>query len=137
MADRLQFELVSPERLVLSRPVEMAVVPGVEGDFGALAGHARFLAMLRPGVIAVFEGGEVVERVFVAGGFAEVTHERCTVLAEEAVAVGDLDRAAVEAALMGAREDFNDAKTDTERDAALRRLAVDEAKLAALQGTPY
>ena len=137
MAEQLQFELVSPERLLLSRAVEMAVVPGVEGDFGALAGHAAFLAMLRPGVIAVYEAGQVSERIFVAGGFAEVTGEGCTVLAEEAMRIAEIDRAGVETGLEHAREDLADAKNDAGRAAAEARIAVGEAKLAALAGTPY
>ena len=92
MADLIEFELVSPERLLVSRPVEMVVVPGSEGDFGALPGHAPLISEIRPGVIAVFEGGKVQERIFVAGGFAEVTGERCTVLAEQAMPLADIDR---------------------------------------------
>ena len=72
------FELVSPERLLISQAVEMVVLPGAEGDFGALPEHAPTVAALRPGVISVFENNQVIERVFVAGGFAEVTPERCT-----------------------------------------------------------
>lgn len=137
MADRILFELVSPERLLLARPVDMAVVPGVEGDFGALPGHAPFLTLVRPGVIAVFEDGKVSERIFVAGGFAEVTAERCTVLAEGATALADLDRAAVEAALKHAREDLGEAGDEAERHALEAAIAVGEAKLRALEGTPY
>jgi F-type H+-transporting ATPase subunit epsilon len=99
MADQVQFELVSPERLLVSRPVEMVVVPGVEGDFGVLPGHAPLISEVRPGVISVFEGGKVEERIFVAGGFAEVTAERCTVLAEQALPIAEIDRGAVEADL--------------------------------------
>ena len=92
MAEQIQFELVSPEALLMSRPVDMVVVPGVEGDFGALPQHAPFISTLRPGVISVFEGNQVTDRVFVAGGFAEVTAERCTVLAERALPLRDLNR---------------------------------------------
>ncbi len=137
MADQLQFELVSPERLLLSRQVDMVVVPGAEGDFGALPGHALFLSALRPGVIAVYEGATVVDRIFVAGGFAEVTESACTVLADEAVALVDLDRGRIEAEIARARDDIRDAKTDAERQLAERRLAIAEAKAAALDGTPY
>jgi F-type H+-transporting ATPase subunit epsilon len=137
LADKLQFEVVSPERLLLSRQVDMVVVPGVEGDFGALPGHARFLSAVRPGVIAVYEGAQVVDRIFVAGGFAEVTHAACTVLADEAMALADLDRGRVDAEMARAREDILDAKTDAERQLSERRLAVAEAKAAALDGTPY
>ncbi|MGE0725532.1 MAG: F0F1 ATP synthase subunit epsilon [Alphaproteobacteria bacterium] len=123
MADTIDFELVSPERLLLAKPVEMVVVPGTEGNFGVLPGHAPLISTVRPGVIEIFEGGRVVERIFVAGGFAEVTAARCTVLAERATPVGDIDRAAVERKLRDDREDGNEAE-----------VAIDEAMLAALEG---
>jgi len=72
MADnKVAFELVSPERLVVSMPVDMVVVPGGEGDFGVLPGHAPLIASVRPGVIEIYDGREVSDRIFVAGGFAE------------------------------------------------------------------
>ena len=137
MADQVQFELVSPERLLVSRPVEMVVVPGVEGDFGVLPGHAPLISEVRPGVIAVFEGGKVEERIFVAGGFAEVTAERCTVLAEQALPIAEIDRGGVEADLKDAREDLADAKSDHERAAAEAAIAVAEAKITAVETTVY
>ena len=137
MADQVQFELVSPERLLLSQPVEMVVLPGVEGDFGVLPGHAPFVSTIRPGVIAVFEGGQVTERLFVAGGFAEVTPERCTVLAEESVPVAQLDRAALESDIRNAGDDLRDAKDDAERAAAEARIALAEAKIAAMETSAY
>lgn len=137
MADQVQFELVSPERLLLSQPVEMVVLPGVEGDFGVLPGHAPFVSTIRPGVIAVFEGGQVTERLFVAGGFAEVTPERCTVLAEETLPVAQLDRAALESDLRNAGDDLRDAKDDAERAAAEARIALAEAKIAAMETSSY
>src|ERR671933_1815289 len=91
MADKFQFERVSPERLLLSEPVDMVVVPGGDGNFGVLAGHSLLISTVRPGVIDVYEGQAVTQRIFVAGGFAEVTPERCTVLADEAVPVEQLD----------------------------------------------
>ena len=97
MADKLQFELVSPEKLLLSEQVGMVVVPGTEGNFGVLPGHALLISTVRPGVIDVYEDTTVTERIFVAGGFAEVTAERCTVLADEAVPVSSLDRGEIEA----------------------------------------
>ena len=96
MADTFELELVSPESLLLSEPVEMVVVPGEEGDFGVLAGHTPVISNIRPGTLAIFEGGSVTNRVFLAGGFAEVTKERCTILAEGAMPVDDIDRSAVE-----------------------------------------
>jgi F-type H+-transporting ATPase subunit epsilon len=137
MADLIQFELVSPERLLVSRAVEMVVVPGSEGDFGVLPGHAPLISEVRPGTIAVFEAGQVQERIFVAGGFAEVTGERCTVLAEQAVPVAEIDRAATDLVLKDAREDLGEAKGESERMAAERSIAVAEAKLAALDSPAY
>jgi F-type H+-transporting ATPase subunit epsilon len=137
MAEQIQFELVSPERLVVSRPVEMVVVPGAEGDFGVLPGHALLISTVRPGVIAVFDDGQVQERIFVAGGFAEVTAERCTVLAEQALALGDIDRGKVDLELKDARDDLGDAKTDADRALAELAVAVAEAKLAALDTPVY
>jgi F-type H+-transporting ATPase subunit epsilon len=137
MADQINFELVSPEKLLLSEPVEMVVVPGVEGDFGVLPGHAPFVSNVRPGVIAVFAEGKVVQRIFVAGGFAEVTPERCTVLAEQALPVTDIDRGAAEADMRDAREDLAEAKDDAERGQLESRIAAAEAKLAALDSPVY
>ena len=99
MADRVQFEVVSPERLLLSEMVEMVVIPGAEGNFGVLPGHAPLISTIRPGMIEVFEGRTVVRRLFVVGGIAEVTPERCTVLADAAMPPEHLDRGAIEAEL--------------------------------------
>jgi F-type H+-transporting ATPase subunit epsilon len=138
MADKTQFELVSPERLLISKAVDMVVVPGTEGDFGVLPDHAPLISSVRPGVIAVFESGQVTDRIFVAGGFAEVTGERCTVLAEQAMPLADLDRAKIEVEIKDARDDLTDAKTDGDRAAAERAIAVAEAKMAAAtEGSPY
>jgi F-type H+-transporting ATPase subunit epsilon len=129
---KVEFELVSPERLVLSEPVDMVVVPGSEGDFGVLPRHALLISAVRPGVIRVHDGGSVTENIFVAGGFCEVTGERCTVLAEEAMPVDEIDRARVEADLRNLREDAADAKSDEARAAAEARIKVREALLAAV-----
>jgi F-type H+-transporting ATPase subunit epsilon len=131
-ADKVAFELVSPERLLVSEPVDMVVVPGAEGDFGVLPRHAPLISTLRPGVIRVFAGREVKERIFVAGGFAEVTAERCTVLAEEAVPVGDIDAGKLEQELKDLGEDLADAKSDEEKVAIAKRIKVREAMRAAM-----
>ena len=99
MADRVQFELVTPERLLLSEMVEMVVVPGTEGNFGVLPGHAPLISSIRPGTIDVYEGQTVARRIFIVSGIAEVTPERCTVLADEALPPDELDRSAIEAEL--------------------------------------
>jgi F-type H+-transporting ATPase subunit epsilon len=130
-ADKVEFELVSPERLLLSQQVDMVVVPGAEGDFGVLPRHALLISTLRPGVIRIFEGREVKERIFVAGGFAEVTPERCTVLAEEAQRVGDIDTGKIDQELKDLGEDLADAKTDEEKAAIAKRIGVRQAMRAA------
>jgi len=99
VTERVQFELVTPERLLLSEMVEMVVVPGTEGNFGVLPGHAPLISSIRPGTIDVYEGQTVTRRIFVVSGIAEVTPERCTVLADEAVSPDELDPAAIEAEL--------------------------------------
>ena len=91
MADTTLFELVSPEKLVMSKEVSMVVVPGAEGLFGVLPRHASMLSTLAPGVINVYDGDSVTDSLFVVNGFAEVTEERCTVLAEEVIPVEDID----------------------------------------------
>jgi F-type H+-transporting ATPase subunit epsilon len=131
MADKVQFELVSPERLLVSESVDMVVVPGSEGDFGVLPGHAPFISTVRPGVIEVYEGNTVTERIFVAGGFAEVTGERCTVLAEEAAPLTDVNRAEVEADLRRLNQELAAAGNEAERATIATRIEIAEAKLAA------
>lgn len=133
MADTTAFELVSPERLLMSQDVEMVIVPGAEGNIGVLARHAPMISTVRPGVIEIFGTRSAeAERVFVAGGFAEVTPDRCTVLAEEAVPVSDLDRAEVEQSIKDLREDLEDAKEPAERAAIEARIVVTQAKLTAI-----
>ncbi len=85
---KLNVELVTPEALVFSSDVESVVVPGLQGDFGVLVNHAPMISSLRPGIIDIYENGNTIsKRIFVAEGFAEVTGERCTILARSAVDV--------------------------------------------------
>ena len=128
---KVEFELVSPERLLVSQPVDMVVVPGAEGDFGVLVLHTPMVSNVRPGVISVHDGGQVIERIFVAGGFAEVTPSRCTVLAEQAMPVAEIDRQAAEQQLRDGQEDLADAESDEERQTAERQIAVAEAMIQA------
>jgi F-type H+-transporting ATPase subunit epsilon len=129
MADKVAFELVSPEKLLLSQDVDLVVVPGADGNFGVLPRHAPMISTIRPGVIQVFEtrAGEP-KAIFVAGGFAEVTPDRLTILAEEALPVGDIDRAALDQQIQDLGEDLADAKDDAERSAVETKLSVAKAK---------
>ena len=133
-AEQVEFELVSPEKLLLSEKVEMVVVPGADGDFGILPRHAPLISSLRTGVIAVYRQNrrDISERIFVDGGFAEVTPERCTVLAEQAVPVGEIDRTSTEQQLKDAREDFSDATSEAERKVLERQIARYEGMLQAV-----
>ncbi|VAV95571.1 ATP synthase epsilon chain [hydrothermal vent metagenome] len=111
MADKLHFELVSPEKLLMSLSVDMVVVPGVDGDFGVLINHAPVVSTLRTGILEV-HNGDTPEKILVVSGFAEVNPDGLTVLAEEAIHLADVDRSALEADLKNAEEDIADAKDE-------------------------
>jgi F-type H+-transporting ATPase subunit epsilon len=124
------FDLVSPEKLLFSGEVEQVDVPGGEGDFGVLAGHAPLITTVRPGILTVFReaGGQL--RVVVNGGFAEVNPAGLTVLADYAVPVEDFDNAWLASQIKDTEEDVADAKDDWQRDKLTHRLE----QLKSLQG---
>lgn len=122
MADTFTFELVSPERLLISEDVASVVVPGSEGDFQVLANHAPVLATLRPGLLDVILPGGKERRIYVRGGFAEAGPESLTVLAQTAIDSADLDKAALAQEIQNAEEDVADAKDDAARDKAQDNL---------------
>jgi F-type H+-transporting ATPase subunit epsilon len=132
MADKVEFELVSPERLLVSEGADMVVVPGEEGDFGVLPGHALFLSGVRPGTIEVYNGETISDRIFVAGGFAEVTGERCTVLAEEAVNLAEVERVSVEARISDNEQAISVASPDENVTEYENDLRIGRALLEAL-----
>jgi F-type H+-transporting ATPase subunit epsilon len=126
-----QFDLVSPEKLLLSEAVDQVDVPGAEGDFGVLAGHAPLVSTLRPGVLVVRrEGGE--QRIVVTGGFAEVSPAGLTVLADFAVPIDEFDMAWLSSEINDAQEDVADAAEGSHRDKLARRLEQLKALQAAL-----
>jgi F-type H+-transporting ATPase subunit epsilon len=127
------FELVSPERLLFSGEVEQVDLPGAEGDFGVLAGHAPLVAMLRPGILTVINGGER-QRIIVFGGFAEISPEGMTVLADTATAEEDFDSAQLASEIKDTEEDLADASDDRVRDKARRRLEQLRAVQASIAG---
>ena len=133
MADLLHFELVSPERRLRAGEVFMVVVPGTEGDFGVLTGHAPLMSTIRPGAIEVYPTGfgDRPERIFIDGGFAEVGTNGLTILAESAVPVGEIDVEATARQLAEAREALRSAAGDAAIDAATARVARFEAMQAA------
>ncbi|MCM2344360.1 MAG: ATP synthase F1 subunit epsilon [Alphaproteobacteria bacterium] len=134
-ATTFNFELVSPERRLLSEPARMVTIPGEEGHFGVLPGHSALVATIRPGVVEVHgaDGGDV-RRIFIAGGFADVTSTSCTILAEEAVNVSDLSLESLEKALGRLKEDMSLTKDDIERSRVTRKINLVQAKIAAVSG---
>ena len=132
MADKLHFNLVSPERQLMSEDVDQVDVPGAEGVFGVLPNHSPFMATLAPGVVKVKNAG-VETRIFVRGGFAEVTPAGLTILAEEAIPVKDLDRAAIARRIKDAEQDLADkdtsAQTRINAERELRELREIETAL--------
>ncbi len=131
MADKLHFDLVSPERRLFAGDVDQVVVPGEEGDFGVLPQHAPFMSVIRPGAITVMNDGGS-ERTFIHGGFAEVTPNGLTILAEEAIPMSEIDAAKLAQDLQDAREDVGVAKSDEEREHAEAMVAKYEAMTSAL-----
>jgi len=127
------FELVSPEKLVFSGDVEAVVVPGTEGDFQMLKGHAPTMAMLRPGVVAIDETESKSSKLFVRGGFAEVSDKGLTILAEQAIALADLDAARLDQEIKNLEEDVADAKSDDAKRQATEKLSQLKELKAALK----
>ena len=124
------FNLVSPEQLLFTGEVRQVDVPGSEGYFGVLAGHAPLVTTLRPGILVIYgEGGEPM-RVVVNGGFAEVGATGLTVLADTAVPAEEFDVAVLAGVIKDTEEDVADEKDDRQRDKLVRRLD----QLKALQG---
>jgi F-type H+-transporting ATPase subunit epsilon len=126
-----KFELVSPERLLMSEDVEQVVVPGSDGDFGVLAGHAPFVSTLRPGVLEVHKANGEKTRVFVLGGFAEVDPKSLTILAQQATNVADLNAESFAQQIKVAQQDVADAKDDANRQRTQEVLD----RLRELEGT--
>jgi F-type H+-transporting ATPase subunit epsilon len=134
MAEPFQFELVAPERLLMSGEVDQVVVPGAEGYFTVLKGHAPMMSTLRPGVVDVTPaGGGADDRIFVRGGFADVNVHGLTILAEQAIPLAEVDAEVLAQEVKNAEEDVADAKDGAARDVAelkLNQLKEVQAALA-------
>ena len=131
----VDLEIVSPEKLLLSRAVEMVVIPASEGELGVLPNHAPMIVLLRGGTIRIYAGTQVTDQLYVSGGFAEITPERVTVLADEATPVAELSRGEGERRLQAAQADYD--KTDKmdvpALDAAMDRMQAARAMIEAAQ----
>ena len=117
------FELVSPERMVFAGDVEAVVVPGAEGAFTVLKDHAPVMAVLKPGIVEVDESHTKKQRLFVRGGFADVSARGLTILAEQAIPVEELDAARLDAEITDAEEDLADATSEEGKRVAAEKLA--------------
>ncbi len=134
MTKTINFELVSPERKLVSEPVYMAVMPGDEGTFGVLSGHSALVSSLRNGVVKLYreQNDNDPQRIFIAGGFADVTPNSCTVLAEEAIPVKDLNRDTLEKELSNLSEDLGMASEKADKERVKGKIAVVKAKISAI-----
>ncbi len=123
----LALEIISPERLLLARDVDMVVIPGTEGDLGILPSHAKVVTSLRGGLVDIYEGGKVTDRFFVTGGFAEVTEARCSVLADEIIRQAAIDTVAAQVKLAEAKAAFeavDTQDTDAYREASDKLISA-------------
>ena len=132
----LHFELVSPERLLLSEEVASVTIPGTEGDMGILPNHAPVLSTLRPGIVVVTRESGEADQIFVRGGFAEVNPQGLTLLAETATPIAELDTAALASHVKNLEEDVADAQDDETRRRAQEMLDHLKALEAALISSP-
>ncbi len=131
----LDLEIVSPERRILSRAVDMVVIPAAEGEMGILPNHAPGIVQLRGGTVRLYQGNNVTDTLFVPGGFAEYTPERCTILATAATQIADLSREAAQTTLTEARAAYDraDKMKPAETEPAMEALQSAEAMVAAAQ----
>lgn len=138
MEQTLQFELVSPEEKLVSEPVKLAVIPGEAGEMGVGANHASVVASLKPGVVVLYKDSmndKNPRKIFIAGGFADVTGTNCTVLAEEATDLSNLKKDDLEQNLANLNEDLGMAEEAADRIRIQAKINLTKAKLSAVTGT--
>jgi F-type H+-transporting ATPase subunit epsilon len=119
----ITLEIISPEKLLLAKPVDMVVIPGTEGDLGILPGHSKLITGLRGGLVDIYEAGKITDRFFVSGGFAEITEDHCAVLADDITKQSDLNPSVAAESLTKAKEDY--AAVDIQNSDAYR-IATDK-----------
>jgi F-type H+-transporting ATPase subunit epsilon len=131
-----QFNLISPEKILFDQAVEMVVVPGIQGDIGVLPQHAPLVTLLRAGVITIYEENKSVIKIFVDGGFAELTPDKCTALVTSGISLEALDKHALEIEIKNLLEDTGRDLTAEEQKKANKSLAIAQAKLMAVLSPP-
>ena len=135
-AQTFNFELVSPEKILVSEPAWQVVIPGEEGYFGVRAGHMSLIAAVRPGVVEVVaKEGDAPRKIFIAGGFADVTATNCTILAEQAVNVNELDAAAIEKSIADLNDELKIATDMAEKSILHKKITLATIKLQAVPKT--
>ena len=134
MSDLIQFELVSPEAKLASKAVKLAVMPGDLGEFGVGANHTALVSHLKPGVVKLYaqSQNDKPERIFITGGFADVTNKSCVVLAEEAIAVEKLDQKALQTELSGLEQNLGLAVEEADKARFQAQIHIVKAKLDAI-----
>ena len=131
--ETFNFELVSPEQKLMSREVAKVVIPGEEGDFGVLANHASLVATVRPGIVLVYEQMDSAPmKIFVAGGFADVSAANCTLLAEEAAPVEDLNQSELQAQLTELNNTIEKTEDKGDKARLYKQQQIVTAKLDAI-----
>ena len=132
MNDKVDFELVSPEKLLMSTQASMVVIPGTEGDFGILAGHTDIISNMRVGIVDVYADEIIDKRVFVSGGVVEVSEDRCTILADEAIPLEEVDQKTAEDRFSGAQKILDQTKDEASRVIAERQVEIAQSLLDAV-----
>ncbi|AIL13020.1 hypothetical protein IM40_05095 [Candidatus Paracaedimonas acanthamoebae] len=133
MSSKLHFSIVSPERLLLTDNVDMVIIPGSQGDFGVLPSHSPMVSTLRPGLVTIYNNGDIKERVYVADGFAHITETGCTVLSEESIFLAEMDIEMLEETIKKAKQELEDSRTEEEKSALKRDLDYIYSKLELLK----
>lgn len=126
MTQKINFELVSPESKLISEAIKMAVIPGSEGDFGVLNGHMPLVANIRTGVVEIYRENmkDITDRIFIAGGVVDVTGDQCTLLAEQAINVNDIDKADVARQIENIKTDLEAITDEGDKSRFEKKLAV-------------
>lgn len=136
MFDKIELEIISPERIVLACQARMVTLPGSSGYFSVLAGHIPLISTLEPGSLIVYDEEKIItERLFITEGFTEVNQVRCLVLVQDVIPVEKLDKETITQKITDLNEDIEDAKDDKERHTLRRLLAIEDAKLRVLKDT--
>ena len=126
--EQLNLELVSPEKLVISKSVDMVVISGTEGDFGVLPGHAPIVSSIRPGVLEIYENNNI-EKLFLAEGFVEVLQDRVSILASEISKIEDISVSECEKKIELLRDKIKTSDDDIEKDFLAREINKFEVKI--------